>query len=134
MVTTHYMDEAEHCHNLAFIQRGRLVAMGSPQEIKAHQMVGQVLEITSDQPDLAIPVLRRLGTFEEVALYGAQIHVVTQEPEAHQLLIEQALHDAGVRVTAIDHIAPSLEDVFIANARRQERHWQAKHGLSISLS
>ncbi len=134
MVTTHYMDEAEHCHTLAFIQRGRLVAMGSPQQIKAHQMVGQVLEITSDQPDLAIPVLRRLGTFEEVALYGALIHVVTQEPEAHRPLIEQALHDAGVRVTAVDHIAPSLEDVFIASAHRQERHWQMEQVRNISLS
>ncbi len=97
-------------------------------------MVGQVLEITSDQPDLAIPVLRRLGTFEEVALYGAQIHVVTQEPEAHRPLIEQALHDAGVRVTAVDHIAPSLEDVFIASAHRQERHWQMEQVRNISLS
>lgn len=121
MVTTHYMDEAEHCQSLAFIQRGRLVAMGSPQEIKAGEMRGQVLEVDCDQPDVAIPILREMGLFEEVALYGALIHVVTQNPDAHHPLIEQALRDKSVHVRAIDRIAPSLEDVFIASARRQER-------------
>lgn len=121
MVTTHYMDEAEHCQSLAFIQRGRLVTMGSPQEIKASEMRGQVLEVDCDSPDVAIPTLRQLGLFEEVALYGALVHVVTQDPDAHHTLIEQVLRDKGVQVTAIDRIAPSLEDVFIASARRQER-------------
>jgi ABC-2 type transport system ATP-binding protein len=121
MVTTHYMDEAEHCQSLAFIQRGRLVTMGSPQEIKAGEMRGQVLEVDSDSPDIAIQTLRQLGLFEEVALYGALVHVVTQDPDAHLTLIEQVLRDKGVQVTAIDRIAPSLEDVFIASARRQER-------------
>ncbi len=121
MVTTHYMDEAEHCQSLAFIQRGRLVALGSPQEIKSHEMHGQVLEVDCDQPEVAIPILRQLGLFEEVTLYGALIHVVTTNPSEHQPLIEKALGDKGVRVSAIDRIAPSLEDVFIASARRQER-------------
>ena len=120
MVTTHYMDEAEHCQSLAFIQRGRLVAMGSPQEIKAGEMRGQVLEVACDQPDVAIPALRQLGLFEEVALYGALIHVVTEDPDAHRALIEQTLRNQGVHIAAIDSIAPSLEDVFIASARRQE--------------
>ena len=118
MVTTHYMDEAEQCEHLAFVQGGRLVASGSPQEIKAHHMRGQVLEIACDRPDLAITTLRQLGVFEEVALYGALLHVVTEHAELHQPLIEQALAGAGVHVNAIDRIAPSLEDVFIASARR----------------
>jgi ABC-2 type transport system ATP-binding protein len=120
MVTTHYMDEAEHCQSLAFIQRGRLVAMGSPGEIKAQEMRGHVLEVACDQPDVAIPVLRQLGLFEEVALYGALIHVVTEDPDAHRALIQGTLRDQGVHITAIDSIAPSLEDVFIASARHQE--------------
>ncbi len=119
MVTTHYMDEAEHCQSLAFIQRGRLVAMGSPQEIKAREMHGQVLEIDCDQPDIAILALRQMELFAEVALYGALVHVVTEDPDAHQLLIKQTLHQEGVHVTSIDRIVPSLEDVFIASVRRQ---------------
>jgi ABC-2 type transport system ATP-binding protein len=119
MVTTHYMDEAEHCQSLAFIQRGRLVAMGSPQEIKAREMRGQVLEIDCDQPDIATLALRQMGLFAEVALYGALVHVVTEDPDAHRPLIEQTLHEESVHVTAIDQIVPSLEDVFIASVRRQ---------------
>jgi ABC-2 type transport system ATP-binding protein len=121
MVTTHYMDEAEQCEQLAFIQGGRLVASGSPQEIKSQHMHGQVLEIACDRPDVAISPLRRLGIFEEVALYGALIHVVTVDPDAHRPQIEQTLASAGVQVAAIDRIAPSLEDVFIASARQVER-------------
>jgi len=121
MVTTHYMDEAEHCQSLAFIQSGQLVAIGSPQEIKANEMHGHVLEVACHQPDLAIPVLRELGLFDEVALYGALIHVVTTDPDAHRVLIEKILGEHGVQVMAIEQIAPSLEDVFIASARRQER-------------
>jgi ABC-2 type transport system ATP-binding protein len=119
MVTTHYMDEAEHCQSLAFIQRGRLVAMGSPQEIKDREMHGQVLEIDCDQPDSAILALRQMGLFAEVALYGALVHVVTEDPDAHQPLIEPTLYQEGVHVTTIDRIVPSLEDVFIASVRRQ---------------
>lgn len=55
MVTTHYMDEAEHCQNLAFVQHGQIVASGSPDAIKRSQMRGQVLEIDCDSPTLAIP-------------------------------------------------------------------------------
>jgi ABC-2 type transport system ATP-binding protein len=120
LVTTHYMDEAEQCEQLAFIQGGRLVAAGSPQEVKAEHMHGQVLEIICDRPDLAISSLRRLGLFEEVALYGALIHVVSDDPDAHQAVIAQTLAEAGVRMSAIDQIAPSLEDVFIASARQVE--------------
>ena len=54
LVTTHYMDEAEHCQNLVFIQRGNLVAKGSPEEIKATKMHGDVVEIDCDDPGQAI--------------------------------------------------------------------------------
>ncbi|MCA9922728.1 MAG: ABC transporter ATP-binding protein, partial [Anaerolineales bacterium] len=74
-VTTHYMDEAEHCHRLSFIQNGRLVAIGSPEEIKRDKMSGQVLEIECIAPDAAMKLLRDSKLFEEVALYGALIHV-----------------------------------------------------------
>jgi len=121
MVTTHYMDEAEHCQNLAFIQGGRIVAQGSPAVIKDTKMRGQVLEIDCDQPAVAIPVLRQMGAFEEVALYGALIHAVALDlsPEGGELRvrIETVLHDAGVTVRTMDTIAPSLEDVFISSVR-----------------
>jgi len=121
LVTTHYMDEAEHCQTLAFIQRGRLVASGSPQEIKETQMHGQVLEVTCDQPEMAVIALRSrsAGVFDEVALYGALVHVISADAAAQQDAVAQTLAAAGVQVTAITAITPSLEDVFIASARRE---------------
>jgi ABC-2 type transport system ATP-binding protein len=117
MVTTHYMDEAEHCQNLAFIQHGRLVAQGSPAEIKETKMRGQVLEIDCAQPEIAIPVLRQMGAFEEVALYGALIHAVADRVEDLRPEIAHALEVRGVSMRTMDVIAPSLEDVFISSVR-----------------
>ncbi|MFN2130867.1 MAG: ATP-binding cassette domain-containing protein [Anaerolineae bacterium] len=116
-VTTHYMDEAEHCHRLAFIQRGRLVALGSPESIKAEKMRGQVLEIDCALPQKAIEVLRSMDESGEVSLYGALIHVVVEDVGAQRARIELALRDAGIEIRSIDVIAPSLEDVFIASVR-----------------
>ena len=128
LVTTHYMDEAEHCQDLALIHNGCIIAQGAPEEIKLHEMQGQVLEIDCDQPDMAIGVLRQLASppvggieggllFDEVALYGALIHVVAEGVAGHKPSIAQALTEAGVQVHVMDVIAPSLEDVFIANVR-----------------
>ena len=121
LVTTHYMDEAEHCQDLAFIQRGNLVAKGPPEEIKITQMHGEVVEINCDDAGRAIPILRNLDIFEEVALYGALIHVVTNNAPEHLPLIENTLTEHGLAILSIDRIAPSLEDVFISSAREAEK-------------
>jgi ABC-2 type transport system ATP-binding protein len=122
LVTTHYMDEAEHCQSLVFIQRGTLVAQGSPEEIKVTQMRGEVVEIDcNNEADQAIPLLRGLNIFEEVALYGALIHVVTNNPAEHIPLIKKTLTEHGLQINSIDRIAPSLEDVFISSAREAEK-------------
>jgi ABC-2 type transport system ATP-binding protein len=116
-VTTHYMDEAERCRHLAFIHRGRIVAQGTPAQIKAEQMRGEVLEIQCDRPDLALTALRAWGRFDEVALYGARLHAVA--PGAAGLIpqVQEGLAAAGIGVRAVTVIPPSLEDVFIARIR-----------------
>ena len=116
-VTTHYMDEAERCQNLAFIQQGRIVAQGSPQEIKETKMRGQVLEIDCDRPDVAVLVLREQFFFDEVALYGALIHVVTDDIQTGEEVIRNALQERGVVLRTMGLITPSLEDVFISSAK-----------------
>jgi ABC-2 type transport system ATP-binding protein len=116
-VTTHYMDEAEHCQDLAFIHRGRIIAQGSPEEIKATTMRGDVLEIDCEQPGRALALLKDEEHFDEVALYGALIHVVGPDVAARLGDIRWTLKTAGIHITAMDLIAPSLEDVFIANVR-----------------
>ncbi len=117
MVTTHYMEEAEHCQSLAFIQHGRIVVQGSPAVIKEAKMYGQVLEIDCDDPAAAILILREFGAFEEVALYGALVHAVASDVRALEPEIAARLESAGVQVHTMDVIAPSLEDVFIASVR-----------------
>ncbi|NIO72236.1 MAG: ATP-binding cassette domain-containing protein [Anaerolineae bacterium] len=118
-VTTHYMDEAEHCQRLAFIHGGRIVARGSPGDIKENVMHGQVLEIDCDQPEAAILALRQLGLFDEVALYGALIHVIAENGENQKPTIIKTLRDEGIRVESVDLIAPSLEDVFVSSLKEK---------------
>jgi ABC-2 type transport system ATP-binding protein len=123
-VTTHYMDEAEHCHRLAFIQRGRLIACGSPEEIKRDMMRGQVLEIAPADTAQAVQVLRTARQsgrlpLEEVALYGALVHVVAPNVGQYREAIAAELRRAGVEPGPMAVIEPSLEDVFIACMRRQ---------------
>lgn len=117
LVTTHYMDEAEHCHRLAFIQRGRIVALGTPEEIKRSQVQGQVLEIDCDQPGEAVAVLRQEGGFESVSLYGAQIHVLAEDYAEAAGHIRSLLNKRGITLGTIEPIMPTLEDAFIASVR-----------------
>jgi ABC-2 type transport system ATP-binding protein len=127
-VTTHYMDEAEHCQSLAFIHLGRIVARGTPQEIKETIMKGQVMEIDSTDPDLALSALRESSLFDEVALYGALIHVVGRDLEAHRGTMERLLQDREIGIRSIDIIAPSLEDVFISSIKEEDRKIREENG------
>ena len=126
-VTTHYMDEAEHCHRLAFIQRGSIIARGTPQEIKNSVMDGQILEMECENAAQAVSVLRQAkaaGRLEvgEIALYGALLHVTLpgrQKREHKQLKrqIQAELQTQDLAVRHMDIIQPSLEDVFIVSMR-----------------
>ena len=118
-VTTHYMDEAEHCHRLAFIQHGNIIAYGTSEEIKKEMMRGEVLEIEPSDAPKAVKVLRaaqanQLLPIEEVELYGALVHVVARNMKKYQRAIERELHGAGIRTGHTSIIEPSLEDVFIS--------------------
>jgi ABC-2 type transport system ATP-binding protein len=110
-VTTHYMDEAEYCDRLALIYRGRIIAEGTPADLKERQMQRKVLEIEVDRVVEALEVLNRGGF--ETAIFGSVLHVtVASEGEAEHR-IREFLAEAGVAVRAIQAILPSLEDVFV---------------------
>ena len=118
-VTTHYMDEAEHCHRLAFIQRGKIIANGSPSQIKAEKMRGQVLELETSDPSAAVKLLQdamHSGSLplENVELYGSQVHVVAEGMQKEQAAIAARLWEAGIQIERQTIIDPSLEDVFIS--------------------
>ncbi len=119
LVTTHYMDEAEHCRSLAFIYQGRLIANGPPSVLKAN-LHGCLVEVRVPPDALvsALDVLRRYPQAREAALFGTAIHVTLSAPDALPGLRAHAqashLDDA-----AIDAIAPSLEDVFVSLVARE---------------
>ena len=118
-VTTHYMDEAEHCHRLAFIQHGKLIAYGSPAEIKASMMRGQVLELSPSDAVQAVKILRVAReqgriTVDEIELYGSLVHVASADLRRQQPRITAALRSSGIQPGRVSIIEPSLEDVFIA--------------------
>ena len=121
LVTTHYMDEAENCNRLAFIYQGKLVAEGTPHEMKSAQMVGEVLEIDCDRLDLALTTMRQANLFDEVALYGSLIHAIGTNARANISLVRDMLVKQNIQVNNIELIMPSLEDVFIARLRHADK-------------
>lgn len=117
-VTTHYMDEAEHCHRLAFLQRGEIIATGSPAELRKSMMKGHILEFEPSDTTAAVKVLRDVRESEQfpvsgVELYGRSVHVVAETTEGTGLKIREMLDKSGVESGEIREIEPSLEDVFI---------------------
>ena len=120
LVTTHYMDEAELCQRIGFISQGKLVALDTPANLKETQMRGDVLEITVDQPDKAMRLLKAAQAnatlpLDEVALYGAQVHAVVPNSAQYKPIIQSLLSEQGLVVRGIEWVAPSLEDVFISS-------------------
>ena len=125
LVTTHYMDEAELCQRVGFITPGRLVAIDTPGRLKQTQMRGDVLEISSSDPDAAMRVLKAAQQsgklpLDEVALYGAQVHAVTPSARQYRQAIWDVLAAEGIQVRSVEWIAPTLEDVFISSVNAPE--------------
>ena len=95
-----------------------MLASVMPSANSVASLTGSVMgSRASSAPEVAMGLLRGTGLFGEVSLYGALIHVVTEDPEAHRPQIEGALRDKDIEIRSIEIIAPSLEDVFIASAR-----------------
>jgi ABC-2 type transport system ATP-binding protein len=120
MVTTHYMDEAELCQRVGLMNQGRLIALDTPEQLKRTQMRGQVLEIDCNDPEKTLLLLRtakqnQVIPIDEVALYGAQVHVVVSDDEAAKATIARLLMEQSVQVENMRWITPTLEDVFISS-------------------
>ena len=123
-VTTHYMDEAEHCDRLGLIDAGKLIALGSPRELKAQYVAGTLLEVQVDPVMTALDVLAAEPAAKEVAIFGTGLHVITDSTEAIAP-IRAVLERGGVTVGRIEPIMPSLEDVFVALIEQSAREREA---------
>ena len=114
-VTTHYMEEAEYCHRLALMNRGRLIALDSPSELR-RSMEEPIWELRTDDPPVAAERLSRVEGVAEAALFGRRVHVVAGE-EGVEDRLRSALEEVGVAVEGVERVEPSLEDVFVARVR-----------------
>ena len=124
-VTTHYMDEAEYCDRLALIYRGELIASGSPTALKTEVMRQAVLEVITDRPQDAMGEVEAVSGVVEVALFGAGLHAVVEDPELAGP-IRQRLEEQHYEVDRVERIVPSLEDVFVSLIEARDRRDEAR--------
>ena len=120
-VTTHYMEEAEYCGRLALIYRGRLIAMGSPAELKAGLGSETLLEIRCRRHQEALEAIEKLPMVLDAALFGNALHVRTGNPQAAGEAIKRVLADMRLPVENLAPIEPTMEDVFVAMIEREDR-------------
>ena len=113
VVTTAYLDEADRCHRVGLLHQGRLVACDTPARLR-DLMPGVLLEIRTSRARLATRLLRQQLADIQVGLFGDRVHLVCSDPVAAEQAARALLQTAGVAVSTIRPIEPSLEDVFIA--------------------
>ena len=123
-VTTHYMEEAEYCDRLGLIYRGRLIAIGTPGELKTRYMREEVIEVACDRPQEAMESLAALPEVKEAALFGKGLHVVAAEGKQAAPAIEKSLREQGFAVRKVARVRPSLEDVFVSLIEAYDREQQ----------
>jgi len=122
-VTTHYMDEADYCNRLALLDRGRIVAMGTPTELKSRHMKGQLLLVECDPLGPALESLEHASGILDAAVFGNSLHVVVADANTSIPFIRETLQGKGFRVARVESIPPSLEDVFVSltSARQSQK-------------
>ncbi len=120
-VSTHYMDEAEYCHRLALMYRGKIVALGAPGKLKETLQSHSLLNLESADPLESMRALEKQAGIVEVAVFGGGLHVTVLDPaqgEQHIRLVHAA---KGIDIKRLEVIPPSMEDVFVACIENEER-------------
>ncbi len=112
-VSTAYLDEAERCNRLALIHQGRVLACGTPDEVK-QLMRGTILEIRTAEPRQTAAVLRQRFPGASVGLFGDRVHFVHPGGNGDTEKVGRTLYDAGLPPPAVRTIPPTLEDVFVS--------------------
>lgn len=115
-VSTHYMDEAEYCHRVALMYRGKVIALGTPAELKRSLSGHHILQLDTDDLLGTMEAIEGIPSVIDSAVFGAGLHVnVTDPAEAMPAIRER------VAVKGMEEIEPSMEDVFVAMIEREER-------------
>lgn len=117
-VTTHYLDEAEFCNRIMMIDAGKIIAGGSPGELKTNYLTNPIFETECSKPDQAINLLDDVSWIKSTAFFGEYIHITLNNTEINNSEqrkdeISEILEKGGLAVNRIERISPSLEDVFV---------------------
>jgi ABC-2 type transport system ATP-binding protein len=113
LVTTHYLDEAEHCQKIAIINAGRLASLGTSHELKQVFAERPIVEIHSARPVEAMRVLDRMDEVEKTTVFGTAVHAVLKPGSGDVAMLRERLEQQGLTILSIDRVMPSLEDVFL---------------------
>ena len=120
-VTTHYMDEAEYCHRLALMYGGRVIALGSPTELKRSLGEGHLLNLETSDLLGSMTCLSGQPGILDAAVFGGGLHVTVEEVTGAEDTIRQTLKSKGIRIATLEPIPPSMEDVFVSLIEQEER-------------
>jgi ABC-2 type transport system ATP-binding protein len=117
LVSTHYMEEAEHCHRVALMNRGRLIAIDTPSALKT-SLERPILEVRTGDPSRAAAILDELEEVEDATMFGRAVHLTVADEAAARARIGPALERGGVELREVRGVRPTLEDVFVALVRK----------------
>ena len=120
-VSTHYMDEAEYCHRLALMYRGKVIALGTPAELKGGLTEHSLLNLDTSDPLETMRALEGLEDVRDVAVFGGGLHVTVDDVEATSARVRERLSVRGIELRKMEQIEPSMEDVFVALIEAEER-------------
>lgn len=120
-VSTHYMDEAEYCHRLALMYRGRIIALGAPEELKSTMRSQSLMNLESSDPLGSMRALEKEPGIMDVAVFGGGLHVTVADPAEATRRIHQALASMNIGIQNLEVISPSMEDIFVARIEEEER-------------
>jgi drug efflux transport system ATP-binding protein len=118
-VSTHYMDEAEHCDWLCLIDAGKIVASGSPMDLRRTHFHARLLEVDAESTFRWIDTLEKTPGIEEVALHGNKLHLTVKDPVEAERQVRSVGEKLKLGVNGIREITPSLEDIFVSVITRQ---------------
>ncbi len=120
-VTTHYMEEAEYCDRIALIYGGKMIASGSPLELKTEAMHDTIIDLRCPDPQALIGPLKELAEIRDASLFAAGLHLVTPDAIAAETAVQRLLADLGITEAVMETILPSMEDVFISLIEEVDR-------------
>ena len=113
LVTTHFLEEAEYCNDIILINAGKIIAGGSPKELKEEHIKTPILEVQCSNVIEALALLEKQPWVVETSVFGIYVHVTVSEESVARREIVKLLKESDIRLDHVERITPSLEDVFI---------------------